>query len=76
MLQKMSQSNMMLRKKKKEVNVKGYGTAVAASVCKYVNSAIRTARHKEHLTFNHSCRRYGVVPPFLRVKPLVRNTLE
>ena len=52
-----------------------YGTAVAASVQKYVNSAMWINRHKEHLTFNHRCRRYGVVPPFLRVKPLVQNTL-
>ena len=57
-------------------NIKGkYGADVTALARKYVKSAMRIARHKEHLTFNHRCRRYGIVPPFLRVKPLVRNTL-
>ena len=32
-------------------------------------------RHKEHLMFNHRCRRYEIIPSFLRIKPLVRNTL-
>ena len=52
-----------------------YGMTTAALVRKYVGSAIRIARHKEHLTFAHRCQRYGVVPSFLRVKLLVRNTL-
>ena len=57
-------------------NIKGkYGADVAALARKYVKSAMRIARHKEHLTFNHRCCRYGIVPPFLRVKPLVHNTL-
>ena len=31
---------------------------------------------RSHLTFKRRCHRYGIVPPFLRVKPLVRNTLD
>ena len=49
-----------------------YGVDVAASARRYVKSVMQIARYKEHLTFNHRCRRYGIVPPF---KPLVRNTL-
>ena len=53
-----------------------YVTVTAASIRKYVYSStcMRLVGQKEYLTFNHRCQRYGIVPSFLKVKPLVRSS--
>ena len=38
---------------------------------KYVNISKRLARHVQHLTFNTRCKRYSVIPTYLRARPLV-----
>ncbi len=38
-----------------------------------VTTAVKLSRQKQHLVFNLRCKRYGLVPNSLRVRPLVRN---
>ena len=42
---------------------------------KIVCSAMKIARYKEHLTFSHRYHQYRLSPPFLTVRPLVRNSI-
>lgn len=38
---------------------------------RYVNTSLKIARQHQHIAFNTRCRRYGIIPRSLRVKPLV-----
>ena len=48
-----------------------YGVQALKSVRYYVNSASKESRLRQHIAFNHRCRRYGLTPRSLAVKPLV-----
>ena len=48
-----------------------YGVQALQSVRYYVNSASKESRLRQHIAFNHRCRRYGLTPCSLAVKPLV-----
>ena len=48
-----------------------YGVQALQSVRYYVNSASKESRLRQHIAFNHRCRRYGLTPRSLAVKPLV-----
>ena len=49
------------------------GHEVQAATRRFVNTAQKVAIQKQHLTFNHRCKRYGLIPPSLQARPPVNS---
>jgi len=52
---------------------KTYNRELRAATRHYISTAQKIANQKQQLTFNHRCKYYGLLPPSLRVRPLVNT---
>ena len=50
-----------------------YSHELQAATRRYIRTAQKIATQKQQLTFNHRCKYHGVLPPSLRVRPLVKT---
>ena len=50
-----------------------YGELVMISCRRYINTALKIIKQKEHIAFNSRCKRYEVIPKSLYVKALVNT---
>ena len=50
---------------------KTYNHELRAATRHYIPTAQKIVNQKQQLTFNHRCKYYGLLPPSLRVRPLV-----
>ena len=51
-----------------------YGSDILLSSRRFISTSKRLARYRQHLAFNYRCKRYSVIPIYLRVRPLVRSS--
>ena len=50
-----------------------YNSSMLTATRRYVATAKKLARWEQHLTFNHRCKQYNIIPKSLKVRPLVDN---